>query len=265
MTRRLFLRNLRHHRVLFAAIAAGLAGFEVLLVRVAAAFEAGPGLRILLDLVPPSMRSVIEGQLPFLTFAGSLAFGFQHPITLAAAVAFVVTVGTIPAAEAESGFLRLVLARPVARWRYLTATLGLVVLAALLLPLALVAGAAAALPFVEAPGEIPWSRYVPAALGLSTLLLAIGGLTLLAASGSKRRGAPVAWVVGFALAAFLVEALAALWEPLRGVDRLSPFHYYDPVPAAVIPRTDPLDPIVLLVAFAASTALAFLRFSRRDA
>lgn len=265
MTWRLFLRNLRHHGVLFAAVAAGLAGFEALLIRAAAAFEAGPGLRILLELVPPSMRSAVEEQLPFVTFAGTVGFGFQHPFALAAAIAFIVTAATIPAAEAESGFLGLVLARPLARRRYLAATLALVVLAALVLPLAQLLGAAAALPFVEAPGKLPWQRYLPAALLLAALLLAIGGLALLAASGAKRRGRPIAWVVGYTLAAFVVDALAGLWKPLHRLDRLTPFHYFNPVPAAVTPHIDPIDPIVLLAVFAAATALAFLRFARRDA
>jgi ABC-2 type transport system permease protein len=193
-----------------------------------------------------------------------VAFGFEHPFTLAGATAFVVVAATIPASERESRFLDLLLARPLARHQYLLASLLLMVLGAVVLPLALLAGAAIGMPLVELGGKLPWRRYLPCALGLTTLLLAFGGIALLLASGAKRRGPAASQVVGLTLASFVVELLGELWTGLRWVRWASPFHYYKPIQAAIVPSTPWENPAILLAVFAVTTALAFARFSRRD-
>lgn len=260
----LAFRNFRHHRAMFAALAAGLAGFEMLIIRAAAALESGPGFRAIFNLLPPAVRPVFETQFGLVSFASAVAFGFEHPFALAGATAFVVVAATIPAGERESRFLDLVLARPVARRQYLLASLLLLVLGAVALPLALLVGAAIGMPLVEIQGKLPWYRYIPCALGLTTLLLALGGIALLLASGAKRRGPAASQVVGLILVSFVVEILADLWSGLRWVRWASPFHYYKPIQAAIGPSTPWENPAILLAIFTVTTAIALARFSRRD-
>lgn len=261
----LFARNFRHHRTLFAVLAAGLAGFEMLLIRAASGLETGPGFRAIFNLMPPAVRSIFESQFGVVSFASAVAFGFTHPVTLAGSIAFVVVAGSIPAAEHESKFLELILARPLARREYLVASLLLTCLGAVVLPLAMLSGAAIGMPLMEAGAKLPWTRYLPCALGLMTLLLAFGGIALFLASGAKRRGPAASQMVGIALVSFLVEVLADLWPGLGWIRWASPFHYYKPIQAAIGPSTPWQNPAILLAIFAVATALAFWRFSRRDA
>ena len=265
MIRTMFLRNLRHHGRLLAALFCGLAGFEVLIVWVASRIERGPGLRAFLELLmPPEAREAFLSQFGFATFAGAVAFGFQHPVSLVAATAGVLVAGTIPAGERETGFLELIASGPVRRAQYLAAALALVVVAAVLLPLGLLAGAGVGLQLVDSPEELPLGRYVAPAAGLSALLLALGAGALLAASVARRRGPAVARLLGAILALYVLEILSDLWEPLAQWRWLSPFHYFKPVPAALVPDTPVENPLVLLGLFAALSALALLAFRRQD-
>ncbi len=243
----------------------GLVLIEGLVVWISARIETGPGLRFFLEqLLPPDLREALSSQLALLSLAGAVGFGFQHPLVLVAAIAFVIGAATIPAGERESGLLDLLLARPAPRSRYLAAVVLLVVLGAVVLPSALLVGAAVGLGLVEADGEIPWTRYAMSAAGLSTLLMAIGGYSLLIATGAARRGLATAWAVGLTLAFFWLDATADMWQPLRALRWLSPFAYFRPIPAAVIPHTPLENPLVLLTVFAACVAAAFYRFGRRD-
>jgi len=261
----LFCRNLRRHAVVLGALAVGLGVFEDLIVRVAAQIDMGTGLRAFLEqIIPPAMKKGLAQQLAFASFAGAPAFGFQHPVTLVAALAFVVLAATIPAGERESGFLDLLLARPVRRSRYLIAVLGLLLAGAVLLPLALLAGAAAGLARVSVEGQLPWWRYAPCAGGLAVLLLSIGGYTLFLASGARRRGRAVGLAVGVTLLTYVIEVLADFWTAFDRIRWVSPFHYFKPIAAAVVPETPIQDPIVLLGVFAAFAVLAAARFERQD-
>jgi ABC-2 type transport system permease protein len=263
--RALLLRQLRHQRALLAAVWIGLAALEWLLVIVVARIEMGPGVRALFEqFLPPAIRVLFAAQLGSASFGGLVAFGFTHPAVLVAAIGFVVVLATLPAGERESGILELILSRPVPRARYLVAVLLLVVVAAVVLPLALLAGAALGLHQVDNPDELPWTRYVHASAGLTCLLLAIGGYTLYFASGAARRGRPVALAVGWTVALMWIEILAQLWAPLERVRWISPFHYYDPMGYVVAGGAPLAHTLVLLGVFVVATAAAFDRFRRQD-
>lgn len=102
------------------------------------------------------------------------------------------------------------------------------------------------------------------AVSFSTLLLALGGFTLLIAAGATRRGPAVARAVGVILVLYLVEFLAEFWSGLEWFRWISPFHYYKPISAAVASHTPIQNPLALLAMFSVMTALAFVRFNRRD-
>lgn len=265
MIRPLLGRNIRHHRNLLLALCLGLILLETLIVYIAAQIEMGPGLRIFLEqLLPPDVRETYASQFAMLSLAGAVAFGFQHPFVLVATIAFVIVAATVPAGERDTGFLDLLIARPLPRSRYLVAVLLLMVLGAVILPLALLAGAAFGLGIVEAADELPWTRYLPSAFGLTTLLLAIGGYTLALASAARRRGTAVARSAGLTLVLFWVDFTADMWRPLQTVRWLSPFNYFEPIQAAVVPHTPVVNPLALLAVFAAGVVVALVRFQERD-
>jgi len=263
--RALLARQLRHHAVLLAVVASALVALEGMIVWFASRLEQAPGfLGMLTQLLPPALRGLAESQLGLLTFPGFVAFGFRHPIALVAAIASVVGVATVPAAERESGFLDLVLSRPVSRARYVAATAATLVVVAVLLPSALLGGAALGLGLVEVPGEQPWWRYAPSAVGMAALLLCFGALGLLLAAGARRRGVAVSQTIGLALAFFFVDAFEPLWAPLGRLAPLGPFHYYDPIGAAVRPPAPVSDVLVLGGVAVLLAAAAAVRFARQD-
>jgi ABC-2 type transport system permease protein len=262
--RTLLARNLRLYAAPLAAVCVGLFAFELLLVWVAARLDTGPGLRELLEaILPPDMRELVFAQLGLASFSGAVSFGFQHPVALAGSIAIIVALATVPAAERESGFLDLVLGRPVTRSRYLGATAVAVLLAAVLLPAALLAGAAAGMALVDAPSELPWPRYGPSAVGLAFLLLAVGSYALLFAGHARRRGIAIGRAVSLTLVFYWLDFMGAYWDALVDARKLSPFHYFAPG-RALESGLGLRDPLALLSGAVIVTAAAFLVFRRQD-
>jgi ABC-type transport system involved in multi-copper enzyme maturation permease subunit len=244
---------------------AGMALIEVVIVWIAGHIESGPGIQELLEQVLPlPMRQLIGSQLGLLSFAAVVGFGFQHPFAMAIAIAIVITVATIPAGERESGFIDLVMARPVPRARYFFAVALLLAMFALIMPLAPLCGLITGLALVDAPGEIEWARYVPATAGLACLLLSIGGYTLLLASCARRRGTAVAQAAGLTLVMFWIDLTAQMWRPAQVICWLSPFNYFKPVKYAIDGATPVSHYLVLLAVFVVTAAAAYLLFRRRD-
>lgn len=261
----LYGRLLRLHAPLLAVVAGGAFVFEVFMVWVSAQLDTGLGLRTLLEqLLPPDARAVVFEQLGVATFEGAVAFGFQHPIFLVAVLGFAVVAGTVPAAERETGFLDLVLARPVPRWTYLAGVLLLVVTGAVVLPLAILAGAAVGLATVDGvPPGLHWTAYIPAAVALAALLLAVGGVALLAGAGARRRGPAVGKVVALLLALYWLHLVGPLWDLLATARWLSPFSYFDPAGVAAA-GLSVRDLAVLAGVSLAAVGCAFVEFRRQD-
>jgi ABC-2 type transport system permease protein len=264
MIRSLLLRHIRHHARLLASLWGGLFLLELVLVWIVSRVETSFGFSMLEQIMPTELQEIISTQIGIFSFNGMIGFGFQHPVVLAGSIAFVTIAATIPAAERESGFLDLILARPVQRVRYFLAVLLLMILGAVILPLALLLGLALGTGSVESAGELPWTRYIPSATGLIMLLLAIGGYTLLFGVEARRRGSAAARAVGLTLVLFWLDLVANMWSVIQPLGYLSPFHYFEPIRAAVIPHTPVENPFVLLGIFVLGTLAALFRFQRQD-
>lgn len=263
MIRAMLARHLRQHARLLAAACVGLFLFETLLIWVAARIETGAGLRMLIEsLLPEEVRSVIFSQFGLASFDGAVAFGFQHPFALVAGIALMVALATICAAERETGFLDLVLARPVPRWRYVAAIVLVLIIAAAILALAQLAGVAAGLGLVGV-SEPSWTSYGGSVAVLAALLFVVGGYTLAIAARARRRGNAIAVTAGLTLFFYWIDFLGGFWDALDLPRRISPFYYFDPV-AAVGNRPNLLAIALLLAAGAAATGAAFLVFRRQD-
>jgi ABC-type transport system involved in multi-copper enzyme maturation permease subunit len=265
MIRALFFRSIRQHAVLLAMLCLSLFLLEFFLVWVAAQMDLGPEFRQLLEtILPPEITEMIFGQFSFSSFEGAVAFGYQHPFSLVACIAMIVVAVTIPAAEREKGLLDLFLARPVPRTRYLLATLSFFLFSALLLPMALLGGTAVGLRVVDTPSEVGWLEYLPSALVLALLLLSLGSLTLLLATGARRRGVAVAQGVGLTLLFYWLDFMGEYWEVLETARKGSPFFYFDPGMAAMGSEFPATDFLVLGAITALASSMAFLNFQRQD-
>src|SRR6266481_2167562 len=84
------------------------------------------GMALVLDflrqMAGPSM-------LTFMSFVGVVAFGYFHPIVIAAHLGLAIAIATEPAAEIETRFADLTLARPLARHQVITRTIVVLVVA----------------------------------------------------------------------------------------------------------------------------------------
>jgi len=267
VSRALVAHSLRRFRTVTLVMAALLSAFQVLLVLAATTLHESGTFSQLGLLVPPILREVFgESLLVFMSFAGIVAFGYFHPMIVAALIGLVMAVATEPAAEVESRFLDAVLARPLRRGAIVTRSIILLLLLPAVILVGMVAGTAAGLRLLAPAGvPLPGARLI-ASLAFNTwaLLVCIGGLTLAAAVNGRRR-VTVAGTAGLAaFALYLVDYLARVWEPARRIVWVSPFHYDDAM-AMVMGKALPASDIVtLLGAGALGMAAAYLVFSRRD-
>lgn len=264
MIRTLFLRSLRQHLPLLGVISLGLFLFELAVVWVAARLDMGPEFRQFLQtFLPPDFVELTFSQFGFGSFAGTVTFGYQHPMTLISGIAMVMVMATIPAQERESGFLDLILSRPLPRARYLAATTLGILFTALLTALVVLGGNAMGLAIVDLAQPVGWAEYIPSAGGLFLLLMAVGGYTLLFATDARRRGIATAQAVGITMVFYWLDFMGDYWELLETARLLSPFYYFDPARAA---RTGlALTEILVLGGITVVTlSAAFLNFRRQD-
>ncbi len=264
MNAALIRRQLRHVAPVTAAIALGLLAFEILIAHIIVAFDEGPGLQGVLDMLPEFLRDFAGGQIANVSVPGLLAFGFQHPGVLFLSVAWVVFAASGPAGDRDEGTLDLFLARPVTRGRYLASTLVLVVGGCLLLAGMALVGLLVGTSMVEMPEPVDQAGLVDAALSFGALLLGVTGIVLLLAVTSRRRGTAVARAAAVLVPTFLIESFAPMSAPLSSIRWISPFHYGRPALGGVLVTGEPGSPWVLVALFATTTAAAFWAFRRRD-
>ncbi|MBT8397382.1 MAG: hypothetical protein HKO65_13930 [Gemmatimonadetes bacterium] len=264
MIRALVVRGIRQHGRLIAALCAGLVLFEGAVVWAAASIGMGPEFQQLMTtLFPANVVDTIFSQFGFASFSGAISFGYQHPVTLVISVAIVTVLATVPAHERETGFLDLVLSRPLARGKYLAATTILLAIGSALPPIALLLGSAWGLEVVEASEGLGWKEYLPAAGVLALLLVTVGSYTLFFTSAAKRRGTAIAQSVGVTLVFYWLDFMGDYWDVLETPRLFSPFHYFDPAVAAG--AGVPLGHLLVLSGITLTcTAAAFWNFSRQD-
>jgi ABC-2 type transport system permease protein len=165
------------------------------------------------------------------------------------------------AGEEEDRILALVLAQPVTRTR-LVAAKGAAVAAAVAAVavaawLGLIAGVALG------GGGISVQHLAAYCVHLAFFGLAIGSVALAAAAATGRRALATEVAAAVAIAGWLINGFAPLADPVAWLRFLSPYYYYahnDPLTQGI----DLVDLLVLAALAAAMTAVAIVRFARRD-
>jgi ABC-2 type transport system permease protein len=259
--------SLARLRTVLLVMAVSLAAFQVLLALAAAELQRAGTFAQLASLIPAFVRELFGTALvSMMSFSGIMALGYYHVAILSVLVGLVVAVATEPAAEIEAGFADLVLSRSVSRAAVMARSVVLLVVCP-----AFVIGAMALGTFIGLWLAVPAGTARPAAslvwslaIGLWSLLACWCGVSLAIGAVARRR-AVAGSIAGFLAAALmLVDYLSRVWKPLRGIARLSPFHYYNPLDLVMGKPLPVADIAILLSTAAVAVAVAFVLFDRRD-
>jgi ABC-2 type transport system permease protein len=226
------MQSLRRLRTVVVGIGAILAAFQFLLTQVAVFLQRSQAFGMLASLVPDFMRSLAgPGMLAFMSFTGVVSLGYFHPIVLSALVGLAISIATEPAAEVESRFVDLTLARPIARLQVIARTVVVVVVAGAFVLAMMAAGTWTGLACCTPVGTPRPSPAIVRSLAFNLALIAWcwAGIALAIAAAARRRAVASGLSGLAALAAYLLDYLGRVWDPAREASRLSPFHYFEPM------------------------------------
>ena len=263
----LVAHSLRRSRWLLAATCLLLAAFQALTSLMASTFYEMKYFDRLAALVPDFVRQVFGPSfLPMLSFTGIVVLGYFHFAVIAFLVGLAIAVATEPAADVEHRFTDLLLARPVPRaLAILRSALVLVLVVAMCIG-AMAAGTRAGLALF-APTGAPWPRpalILALSANLAALVICWGGVALARASVARRRAVAAALAGLAAFGLFLLDLVGRVREPLRGLSRLSPVHYFDPRRVFAGQPVDWTDSSTLLAVAAVGLTVALVAYQRRD-
>lgn len=250
------------------ALLFGIALFEFVQPLVIASFGGAQGLDAIMERVPPALQAFTRTRPEFLALsglAGYLSLGFTHPLYIVLAGAAVIGFAARSlAGEMDRGIIQIPLSRRISRQAvYTSRLLGVAVICALLAiagPLGMVAGMLYARP----NGEFAYGHLGAVALNGLALFWAIGGLSLWGSAAASTAGRVVAWAISLLVVSYFVDYFAGIWEPLRAIQFLSLFEYYDPTQALVSGQATSADLITLTIVGAVAAVAGLIIFTRRD-
>src|SRR5215470_5109160 len=138
---RLLLFSLRRVRVLVLVMGLLLAVFQVFLIVIARSIQRSNAFAQMGALIPPFARELMGPSLPsFMSFGGIVCLGYFHLSVMGSLVGISIGLATTPAAEIESGFVDLILCRPIGRHWLITRSIVVALLCTTALLLMMLAG-----------------------------------------------------------------------------------------------------------------------------
>jgi len=263
----LFLHSARRARTLVLAAAALLAAFQILLAFAARSLQELNTFSGLTALVPEFLRQLMgPSLLSLMSFRGVACLGYFHVAVVAFLVGLTIALATEPAGEAETRFLDLILAHPLARHWVITRTIVLAATCIAFLLGGMMSGTLVGLYWLVG-GDLARETFhvVPRlALNLGLLLLSWSGIALALASIARRRSVAAAIAALLAMACYMTDLIAQAWKALKPVARYSPFHYYNSLVLITGSSDSTQDVLILATIAAAGFLLAYLLFYLRD-
>jgi ABC-2 type transport system permease protein len=186
----LFVYSLKRMRTMVIMTGLLLAALQLVLIFVAGELHSSGAFDQLGALLPPFARELLGPSFAVvMSFGGIVCLGYFHLAVMGALVALAVTSATVPTSEVESGFMDLILARPLARHWIVTRTVLLTTLVTVLLLALMVAGTWAGLRMF-APGGVEWPSATlidSLAVNVGMLTLCWGGVAMAIGAASRRR------------------------------------------------------------------------------
>jgi len=260
----LLRHSLRRWRGFLTATATIVVLFQIFVILAARDLELSGRFRLLAAVLPAFMSQWTN--MAAASFAGFVLFGYSHPLVELFLIAVAIGVGSEPAAEIDTKFIDLVMARPVARYAPILRTIAMLVLATVVLVGCMMTATGIGLRvFAPVSARQPHATVVMSlGANLAALVLAWGGIALALSSMARRRATVAAACGLLAFAMFVLDYVGRFWEAVTPVARISPFHYFDPfgmIGGAPLQLAD----VVALAAFSlVSVGIALVAYARRD-
>lgn len=242
-----------------------LAGFEFLLCAIVSTVDIVGAFTEITKTFPPFLRTLIEQQLfGVMSNAGILAFGWNHPITLALGTAVAILLASrAVSGEIESGALELVISQPISRHTHMATH---IVFAFISVGFICLLGAGGTLL-----GQYIYNFHAFSTLSLLQLVLNFFllnvvwyGISLLFSVFNREAGRVA--TIGFLLAliSYFLNVIGQLWEQAEFLLPYSLHTYYSPKDI-LVESTFPLISVVVLSIISFFTIFfSFWKFSGRD-
>jgi ABC-2 type transport system permease protein len=204
------------------------------------------------------------GSGSFFSLPGTITIGTQHPLPIAMLGIFAIgATATAIAGERQRGTLEVLLARPISRVTvYLSILIGLLLVVAAVLA-ALIGGFILGSAIQGVLDELAL-EHVPM-LWLNGFLLwgAFATFGLAASVSFDRPGPAVSLTLAYLLINYFFEILGSLWREAAWTQEYSLFHHFQPT--EILEGTlDPMDLVIVGVAFVVPIVYALIVFPRRD-
>jgi ABC-2 type transport system permease protein len=244
-----------------------LGSFQLVLILVARSIHNSGGFEQLSALLPPFVREIMGPAFAsFMSFAGIVCVGYFHLAVMSSLIAVSIALATTPTAEIESGFIDLILARPLARHWIITRSIILAVLSTAILLVMMMTGTWLGL-ITLGPTNAQWptaNLITSLVENLGLLMLSWSAIAMAIGAASRRRAIAGALAGFLALGTFLLDYVGRLWKPAEAVAWLSPFRYYTPF-ELIMGNPLPAKHLEVLAGIAVvGFAAAYFLFARRD-
>ena len=261
-----FTYTLRSHRIGLLAVSVGLFLMSLIIVYTFDAFGGLDALADLFESLPAPMAAMFRAQAGFgTTITSYIALDYRHPVYIIAGLAFVLSVSSGAAArEIERGTALMLLASPMARWRYLAAKIGVLVMGAVVIVTMSWLGSMAGTALTGVAGDVEGGTLMLAQLNELGVLLAAGGIAVLLSAVSSDGGRTVSVAAGILTVMYFLDFVGAIWGPAEPLAPLSIFYYFDPLAIATNGTTLLRDVVVLFGVGLAGFVAALVLFQRRD-
>ncbi|MCI0338732.1 MAG: ABC transporter permease [Acidobacteria bacterium] len=263
----LLFHSLKRVRALVISMGLLLGVFQVFLIIVARSVQRSGTFEQMSALIPPFMREMLGSSLiSLMSFNGIVCLGYFHLAVMGSLISLSIGLATIPTSEIETGFMDLILSRPLARHWVITRSIIVLTICTVALLAMMMTGTWAGLNAL-APKDIAWPApylILSLAINLGLLMMCWGGIAMAIGSVSRRRSVAGALTGLLALSMFLLDYVAGAWQPAESVAWLSPFRYYNPLELLMDNTLQTSKLLVLAAVAVAGFGLAYIFFSRRD-
>ena len=261
-----FVYTLQAHRVGLISVSVGLFLMSLIIVYTFDAFGGVEAFAELYDMLPEPLAAMFRAEAGFgSTLTSYVAADYRHPIYPIAGLAFMFSVSSgASAREIERGTALMLLASPIARWRYLAAKVGVAVVGAMLIAAMSWLGSLAGAVLTGATDGLESGTLLLAQVNALGVLLASGGIAMLLSSVSSDGGRTVSVAAGILTVMYFLDFVGAIWSPAEPLAPLSVFYYFDPLAVAMGGSSLLRDVLVLFGVGFAGFAASLVLFQRRD-
>ncbi|HJZ68263.1 MAG TPA: ABC transporter permease subunit [Blastocatellia bacterium] len=263
----LIRQSLKRIRTLIIAMALLLAIFQVFLIVVAGSIQRSGSFEPLGEIMPPFVRQMLGPSfVSLMSFSGIVCLGYFHLAVMGSLVGLSIALGTMLTSEIETGFMDLILSRPLGRQWIITRSIIVMIVCTLGTLAMMILGTWVGLNAL-APRGAAWPAprlILSLAINLAALMLCWNAIAMAIGSASRRRSVAGGLAGILALTTFLLDYVARAWEPAEHVAWLSPFRYYSPFEMLMGNPLSTTNLLVLVGIAAGSFALAYVLFARRD-